>query len=45
MDRAASGDAVAEPKETAGEAMARFDPDTMSPRDALQALYALRDLL
>ncbi len=27
------------------EAMARFDPDTMSPRDALQALYALRDLL
>jgi hypothetical protein len=27
------------------EAMARLDPDTMSPRDALVALYQLRDLL
>ncbi len=27
------------------EAVAGFDPDTMSPRDALQALYKLRDLL
>jgi DNA mismatch repair protein MutS len=27
------------------EAMAKLDPDTMSPRDALVALYQLRDLL
>jgi hypothetical protein len=27
------------------ELVAAFDPDAMSPRDALQALYRLRELL